>query len=32
MAAYVHKMYLYVLFDYVQECENTLGVELRHLS
>ena len=29
---YVHILHLYVLFDYVQCCEDTTSVELRYIN
>ena len=32
VCSYVHELHLYVLYDYVQRCEDTVIVELRYVN
>ena len=32
VSSYVHILHLYVRYDYVQRCEDTVSVELRYIN
>ena len=32
VSSYVHMLHLYVCYDYVQRCEDTVSVELRYIN